>query len=447
MKVSKSGRFKYNATLSKQDVPSFATPIGNVTIASGRETFLSCTIRSLSTYKVGWLRERDSMILSLGTRTVSNSQKFGVSLENARTRRNLTTGKNDEESTWKLHIKNVKITDAGCYMCQVNTVPMLKQLGCLDVLVAPDILSTGTSKSEVIVKEGDNATLECKASGKPDPVVSWRKEKNSILIRGHREQFIPVNTSVGERLELVKVDRKQMGAYLCIATNPVPPGVSKRVYLRIHFAPTASVENHMVGSPVGKNISLICEIEGYPKTINLWKRGEQVLSINSGGRYESYERVDPDEEWKTTIELKIRDLQISDMDEYKCIAKSSMGEAESAIRIYEIEGVTDSTLATTVSLKKLNFAHGNSLMMTTSRRISTRKSTTLFYQSTPIIPKNKKYKLTTTTTTTTIIPRVPLTKDHNAFKHNNVYSNAKINLNCSINILICQTFSSKISFA
>lgn len=74
------------------------------------------------------------MILSLGTRTVSNAQKFGVSLENARTRTNLTTGRNDEESTWKLHIKNIKETDRGCYMCQVNTVPMLNQLGCVDVL-------------------------------------------------------------------------------------------------------------------------------------------------------------------------------------------------------------------------------------------------------------------------------------------------------------------------
>lgn len=38
----------------------------------------------------------------------------------------------------------------------------------------------------------------------------------------------------GEKLELTRVDRKQMGAYLCIAKNEVPPAVSKRVYLRVN---------------------------------------------------------------------------------------------------------------------------------------------------------------------------------------------------------------------
>lgn len=45
--------------------------------------------------------------------------------------------------------------------------------------------------------------------------------------------FIVDNQS-GEKLELTRVDRKQMGAYLCIAKNEVPPAVSKRVYLRVN---------------------------------------------------------------------------------------------------------------------------------------------------------------------------------------------------------------------
>lgn len=55
----------------------------------------------------------------------------------------------------------------------------------------PDILTTGTSNSDVIVKEGENATLECKATGRPEPTVSWRKEKNMILKRDHRDQLAP----------------------------------------------------------------------------------------------------------------------------------------------------------------------------------------------------------------------------------------------------------------
>lgn len=43
-----------------------------------------------------------------------------------------------------------------------------------------------------------------------------------------------VDSQSGEKLELTRVDRRQMGAYLCIAKNEVPPAVSKRVYLRVN---------------------------------------------------------------------------------------------------------------------------------------------------------------------------------------------------------------------
>jgi len=43
-----------------------------------------------------------------------------------------------------------------------------------------------------------------------------------------------VESFIGSLLQLTKVQRKQMGAYLCIAVNDVPPAVSKRVYLNVH---------------------------------------------------------------------------------------------------------------------------------------------------------------------------------------------------------------------
>lgn len=58
--------------------------------------------------------------------------------------------------------------------------------------VPPDILSSGTSEGEVSVLEGENATLSCKATGRPAPRVLWRREKSGfILMRGLHDPLIP----------------------------------------------------------------------------------------------------------------------------------------------------------------------------------------------------------------------------------------------------------------
>lgn len=48
----------------------------------------------------------------------------------------------------------------------------------------------------------------------------------------------------------------------------------------------------------------------------------------------SNETVNEKEEWKTTIELKIMQLEAADLDVYKCSAKSIIGEAEATLRLH-----------------------------------------------------------------------------------------------------------------
>ncbi|XP_048514417.1 lachesin-like [Athalia rosae] len=400
-----------NEALDDNDLPGFTGPIENVTVASGKEAILSCTVKKLGNYEVAWLKQKDGTVLSVGQRIITHSARYFISLENSKIK-NQTKWRKEEETTWRLHIKMLKEADKGCYMCQLNTKPMLSQLVCVDVLVAPDILTSGTSEGEVSVSEGDNATLSCKASGRPTPKVLWRSEKNkNMLVRGLHEQLEQVDSLSGERLELNRVDRKQMGAYLCIASNEVPPGVSKRVYLRVNFPPSATVPDQLLGSPIGTDVTLRCLTEAFPKTINFWRRDGVV--IMHGGKYEIKEEKNVEEEWKTTIELKIKGLEKADLGEYTCSATSSMGKAEATLRLYEIERATVPTQSTSSTWKRVGKTKSK------LSQISTLHNHVYYQLSTPAMQKSTSRLVYNRQTTTTMDPRVPLTRD-NAYQNNDL---------------------------
>ena len=61
----------------------------------------------------------DQTILTLHKRVITHNARIHVT--------------HDEQRTWNLLIKNVQPEDEGCYMCQINTAVMKKELGCISV--------------------------------------------------------------------------------------------------------------------------------------------------------------------------------------------------------------------------------------------------------------------------------------------------------------------------
>ena len=75
----------------------------------------------------------------------------------------------------------------------------------------------------------------CKAEGHPKPTVKWKKEDGqSFFVESKSGGKRKVSLWSGEHLRLSKVRRHDMGAFLCIASNGVPPTVSRRVSLRVN---------------------------------------------------------------------------------------------------------------------------------------------------------------------------------------------------------------------
>ncbi len=60
------------------------------------------------------------MILTIHHQVITRISRFSVN--------------HDKHHTWSLHINNIQKEDKGYYMCQINTDPMLKQIGYVNVV-------------------------------------------------------------------------------------------------------------------------------------------------------------------------------------------------------------------------------------------------------------------------------------------------------------------------
>ncbi|XP_053641723.2 lachesin [Cherax quadricarinatus] len=270
--------------------------------------------------QVGWLKVDSQTILSLQKRVVTHNSRISVT--------------HDEHRTWNLHIRQVQESDNGCYMCQINTQVMKNQVGCIKVHVPPDIINELTS-SDATINEGDTVNLRCVAEGYPTPEIKWKREdgRGIVIKSSGRDGSKTFEAVPGSNLTLENVSRRQMGAYLCIASNKVPPSVSKRIIVNVNFSPVVKADNQLIGSPLETNVEIQCHVEAFPMAVNYWERENGEIILN-GRKYKLNEEKDS---YRVTMKLVIKNFTKDDAGQYKCISTNSLGKADTSIRLYEIE--------------------------------------------------------------------------------------------------------------
>ncbi|KAL0117667.1 hypothetical protein PUN28_008817 [Cardiocondyla obscurior] len=241
--------------------PKFKEPIANVTAPVGREAILSCVVQDLAGYKVAWLRVDTQTILTIASHVITKNHRIAVT--------------HSDHRTWFLHIREVRESDRGWYMCQINTDPMKSQIGYLEVVVA---------------------------------------------------------SVDGSSFNITKVNRLHMGSYLCIASNGVPPSVSKRIMLTVHFPPMIWVQNQLVGAHEGQKLTLECYSEAFPKSINYWTRDQDKI-VPQGGKYDP---VLKDNAYKIHMKLTINSVSPADYGSYKCVSRNSLGDTDGSIKVYPL---------------------------------------------------------------------------------------------------------------
>ncbi|KAK7575631.1 hypothetical protein V9T40_011917 [Parthenolecanium corni] len=266
--------------------------------------------------EVAWIHIDRQMILTIDRHVISRVPRFSVS--------------HDSQQTWSLHVKNAEAEDRGYYMCQVNTNPMISQVGYLQVVVPPNIIDEESTLSSVAVRENLNLTLTCKAKGFPEPKITWKREDGNDIVLD-RKKKVTVSMHTGRNLTITKISRTDMGAYLCMAMNGVPPSISKRIIVDVEFPPMILVSNQLVGAPVGTDVTIDCQTEAHPKAFTYWLFGQgMLLSANK------HSTETTDSSYRIHMKLTIKNLRPEDFGSYKCISKNSLGETEGTIRLYEI---------------------------------------------------------------------------------------------------------------
>ncbi|XP_011165129.3 fasciclin-2 isoform X2 [Solenopsis invicta] len=162
-------------------------------------------------------------------------------------------------NTHSLKIKNVQESDDGVYTCRasVPTTGELQERAIrVEVHIKPVIEEI---LSPVDIIEGENANIECKASGKPPPSFTWVKSlTQQNLSIADRFGVDPV-TGV---LTITNVNREDAGEYQCTAANAA--GIATANILVNVIVKPKIMEFLNKTTVEGKDVEIKCKAFGRP---------------------------------------------------------------------------------------------------------------------------------------------------------------------------------------
>uniref|UniRef100_A0A8C4U7D5 Hemicentin-1 n=1 Tax=Falco tinnunculus TaxID=100819 RepID=A0A8C4U7D5_FALTI len=114
-----------------------------------------------------------------------------------------------------LQIPRAQVSDSAKYTCHVtNAAGAAEKTYDVDVYVPPVIEGDADTARNRQVVAGNSLTLECKAAGNPQPLLTWLKD--GVPVKASDNLRI---LSGGKKLEILNTVEADRGQYLCVATS------------------------------------------------------------------------------------------------------------------------------------------------------------------------------------------------------------------------------------
>lgn len=166
--------------------------------------------------------------------------------------------------------------------------------------------------SSIIVEEGQNAILQCKASGRPTPKITWRRAL-SHLPKGKTRV-------VDGNLTIVGVARSDSGTYECLAKNFLRQETAVAILMVSDNLKFTIIPPLNVSAENSSDLILNCKAQG--AAVIIWKRMGKILPQNHVIHRNGT--------------LLLRSINTHDAGYYTCEAKNAQRsiEATSAVEVY-----------------------------------------------------------------------------------------------------------------
>ncbi|PFX14115.1 Down syndrome cell adhesion molecule-like [Stylophora pistillata] len=283
-------------------------------IAKGDDVELTCRYNaSPLVSKVQWIK--NGTVMAVNTSVLISDARVTVS------------GYNTSQAV--MSITAVTQEDSGNYTCRVtNHVDSTLATTVITIEAKPSIT---TFPQSVTIREGENVTLQCNATGGSSLEISW-SFRGSLMMK---------NGGVGNilTLSIVNVNRKYGGDYRCVVRSRIGNNTSTST-LNVQFAPEIlnqlPLNTTRLTREGYKYIVFSCTVVGNPPPLVYWTKNGLILNVTANPRLSA-------PSWNSIYSLNIINVSRSDAGQYRCLAINSVGNSAShgeTLKVFYVPKIT-----------------------------------------------------------------------------------------------------------